>query len=238
MKADAIIFDKDGTLLDFEAFWVTVTEKALADVLAHFKKPDVPVGEILELLGVRDGVADTDGILCKGTYAQMCQIVYGVLQKYGSTASLEEVEATVTEAYNKNSSCGKIKASCPNLVELLTHLKSRNKKLAVVTTDNKEITHKCLETLGIEKLFDKIYTDDGNTPTKPDPYCATDFCKSNAIKPENTVMVGDTVTDVEFARNAGISVVIIAENDTAKSAMAPLADAVIPTLSALSDIIE
>ena len=32
MKVDAIIFDKDGTLLSFDAFWVTVTEKALADV--------------------------------------------------------------------------------------------------------------------------------------------------------------------------------------------------------------
>lgn len=238
MRADAIIFYKDGTLLDFEAFWVTVTQKALEDVLAHFKKPDVPVGEILELLGVSDGVVDTDGILRKGTYAQMGQIVYGVLQKYGCTAPLEEVESTVTKAYSKNSSCGEIKATCPNLAELLTLLKSRNKKLAVVTTDNKKITHKCLKALGIKKLFDKIYTDDGNTPTKPNPYCATDFCKSNAVKPENTVMVGDTVTDVEFARNAGISVVIIAENDTAKAAMAPLADAVIPTLSALSDIIE
>ena len=47
--------------------------------------------------------------------------------------------------------------------------------MAVVTTDNKAITHKCLKQLGIADIFDKIYTEDGHTPVKPTPYCAIDF---------------------------------------------------------------
>ena len=36
MNFDAIIFDKDGTLIDFDAFWVKVTEKTMQIVLERF----------------------------------------------------------------------------------------------------------------------------------------------------------------------------------------------------------
>ena len=48
MKADAIIFDKDGTLLDFDAFWVSLSVKALEDVLGELGTEQDLLGEILE----------------------------------------------------------------------------------------------------------------------------------------------------------------------------------------------
>ena len=81
MKADAIIFDKDGTLLDFDAFWVTVSVKAIEAVLTEFHQTDVPVGEILEAFGVHDGVTDMNSVLCKGTYEQLGQITYEILMR-------------------------------------------------------------------------------------------------------------------------------------------------------------
>ena len=238
MKADAIIFDKDGTLIDFDAFWVTVSVKALEDVLRQFGKDNVPVCEILQTLGVHDGVTDIEGILCKGTYEQMGQIVYDILHQYGCNASCDEVTGVLVEAYNNNSDVGEVKPTCPNLAECLTLLKKRNKKLAVVTTDNEEITRKCLKKLGIEELFDKIYTDDGKTPVKPDPYCVTDFCRITGVKQEHIVMVGDTMTDVRFAKNAGIAVIGVAKTDKNKAVLTPFADAVISNLSDLLEILE
>lgn len=238
MKADAIIFDKDGTLLDFDAFWVTISVKAMEDILMRFDTPDVPIYEILESFGVHDGITDIEGILCKGTYKQMGQIVYDILCTYGCTASCNEVTNAVIEAYNQNADAGNIKATCPDLVQILTHFKEQNKKLAIVTTDNKEITLKCLRKLGIEELFDKIYTDDGKMPTKPNPYCITDFCKNTGISPKNIVMVGDTMTDMHFAKNAGITAIALAATDKSCAVLSPLADAVIPSLSKLPDILD
>ncbi len=80
MKADAVIFDKDGTLIDFDSIWVPVSVKALEDILGELHREDIPVGEFLTAFGVHDGVTDINGVLCKGTYAQMGQIVHEILK--------------------------------------------------------------------------------------------------------------------------------------------------------------
>lgn len=238
MNADAIIFDKDGTLIDFDAFWVTLSVRAMEDILKKLDRTDIPVHEILSAFGVQDGVTDIDGVLCKGTYEQMGQVVHHIFVKYGCNISCGETVKLVIDAYNRNADAGEVKPTCPDLADVLTALKKQNKKLAVVTTDNEEITRKCLKKLGIEELFDKIYTDDGKTPTKPDPYCAVDFCNLTGVKPERLVMVGDTMTDVNFAKNAGIAVVCVAKTDRNKSALSPFTDAVISNPSGLFDVLE
>lgn len=237
MNADAIIFDKDGTLIDFDAFWVSVSIKALEQILTSFNKREVPLCELLESFGVHNGITDIDSVLCKGTYEQLGQIVYDILHQYGCDASCNEVTTAVTKAFNENSDAGEVKPTCPELVEVLKSLKTQGKKLAVVTTDNEYITRKCLKKLGIEGLFDKIYTDDGKTPTKPDPYCINDFCAITGIKPENTVMVGDTLTDVSFAKNAGITSIAIAKNERNRGILEPYADIVLSDLSKLLNIL-
>lgn len=160
------------------------------------------------------------------------------MHRYGCNVSCKEVTDVVTDAFGKNSDAGEVKPTCPNLAEVLTLLKKRNKKLAVVTADNEEIARKCLKKLGIEDLFDKIYTDDGKTPVKPDPYCAGDFLRLTGLEKDNIVMVGDTMTDVSFAKNAGIAVFGVAKTDKNKAVLSPFADAVIPNLSSLLDILE
>lgn len=237
MNADGVIFDKDGTLMDFDAFWVSVSVRAIEDILKELGKTDIPVCQILTAFGVHNGVTDIDGVLCKGTYEQMGQIVHHILNEYGCNISCDETVKLVIDAYSRNADAGEVKPSCPDLVDVLTGLKKQGKKLAIVTTDNREITRKCLKKLGIEALFDKIYTDDGKTPMKPDPYCAVDFGNVAGVKKECLVMVGDTMTDVNFAKNAGIAVIGVAKNDRNRSILAPYADAVISEISQLPDML-
>ena len=237
MKADAIIFDKDGTLLDFDAFWVTVSIKAIEAVLTQLGRQDVPVGEVLEAFGVHNGETDMNSVLCKGTYEQLGGLFYEILHRYGCDESCEAVTKALIEAYNRNADAGDIKPTCPNLADVLKQLKAQNKKLAVVTTDNMQITRVCLDKLGILDLFDKIYTDDGVVPTKPDPYCVYDFCTFAGVSRDRVVMVGDTMTDMRFAKNAGIEAIGIARNDANKQILAPHAHAVLADPSHLFDVL-
>ena len=238
MIAEAVIFDKDGTLIDFDAFWVSVSVKAIEKVLDKLDMRCVPVTEILEAFGVHDAITDIEGVLCKGTYEQLGQIAYEILKKYGCTASCDEVTGMVIGAFNDNTDAGIVKPTSPQLADVLSVLKHRGKKLAVVTTDNEIITRKCLKVLGVEALFDAIYTDDGIHPTKPDPYCVYDICERFSLDKSRVVMVGDTMTDVRFAKNAGISVIGIAKTEKNKQILAPYADAVVPDPASLLQVLD
>lgn len=237
MKAQAIIFDKDGTLIAFDAFWVKVSQNALNDILSSIGRCDIPIDELLACMGVENGVTDIDGILCKGTYAQMGCAINEVLKKYGFDIDKDETVKMVIEAYNKNADTGDVVATCENIADVLLKLKKRGIKLAVVTTDNEEITHTCLKKLGITSLFDKIYTDDGKTPVKPDPFCVNDISAVFGIDKENIVMVGDTMTDVNFAKNAGITVIGVGSCEKNRERLLGKADFVIPDISHIFGII-
>ena len=238
MKVDAIIFDKDGTLIDFDAFWVSVAKKAVEDALDILGAKIRPVKEILFSFGVKDGVTDMDGALCKGTYREICEIAHSVLSSFGENFPSKQVEKVLIDTFNASVDAGVIKPTCADLKDTLTTLKNQGKRLAVVTTDNEYITVKCLKALGVYDLFDKIYTDDGNLPPKPMPDSALAFMKEFNLDKNKVAMVGDTMTDVRFAKNAGIKVISLATTKKNKDALLPHADVVVSSISEILEVLK
>ena len=238
MDVEAIIFDKDGTLMKFDSFWVEVSRCALRDILLQLNRDNIHMSRLLGALGVSGDTTDIDGLLCKGTYEQIALTIGGILREFGIDISDTDIIKMTVSAYNDNADSGKIEPTCANIRGVLEKLKNGGRKLAVVTTDDLQITHKCLEKLGIEDLFEKIYTDNGINPIKPNPGCALEFLSELGIPAEKAVMVGDTMTDIRFARNAGISVIGVGETANSRERLMPYADAVIPDISHLFDVIE
>ena len=238
MNADLIIFDKDGTLIDFDAFWVTISEHAIADILGQLGRTDIPMTEILKTLGVYDGVTDVQSVLCQGTYAQMSAEIHRALTENGVSIDPSVLTPLVTQAYGKHADTGVVKPTGEGLAKTLAALKAQGKRLAVVTTDNEPMTRKCLKALGVEPLFDRIFTDDGKTPTKPDPFCAQALSLEFDVPTDRILMVGDTMTDVAFAKNAGIRMVGIAKSERNRAVLAPHVCAVINDPSELPSLLE
>ena len=238
MKIDAIIFDKDGTLIDFDAFWVSVSKAAIDKTLLALNIKKLSSDEILEAFGIHNGKTDINGVLCKGTYEEMGKITFDILKKHKCEVTLADVTDKLIESYNESAKDGKVLPTSAGLAGTLRKFKAQGKKLAVVTTDNRHITEKCLAELGISELFDKIYTDDGINPTKPHPYCADDFALIAGIPKNRILMVGDTLTDMKFANNAGISVVGIAKSEEGRALLYPFADTVISEIDELTNILE
>ena len=237
MAVKAIIFDKDGTLIDFDSFWISVSVEVIKDLTDRFEMNDIPVCDFLEAIGVKDGVSDIDGVLCKGTYEEIAEAFLNVAKKHGHDLDLSEMSPFVTQSYNKNSRFGDVRGTCDNLRGVLESLKEYGIRLFVVTTDNPEITSLCLEKLGVSDLFEKVFTDDGIIPPKPDPSCAFKISEEYSIDLSDIIMVGDTMTDVRFAKNAGIRVISVGANEENRKRLASYADFVFGDVSCIPDLV-
>ena len=107
-----------------------------------------------------------------------------------------------------------------------------------VRADNAGITAACLQKLGIECLFDGVYTDGAGYPAKPDPFIIDMIVKEHGAEREGLAMVGDTRTDLFFARRGRILGIGYAQNEREKRLLAPLADEVIGDFCELPRILE
>lgn len=237
MKTKAIIFDKDGTLLDFDAFWVTVSDVAVGKILDKLESA-APKEEVLRALGIVEGKADINGVVVYGTYAQMAEAIYGVLKTYGYTGTVDALLPITVETYHQSIDAGEIRPDCEDLVGVMERFRRAGIRLAVVTADGPVLTEKCLAALGIADCFDRVYTDDGVFPAKPDPFCIHDFCRVIGVEHDEVVMVGDTMTDMIFAKNGGVRAVGIAKEAQSRKILSETTDAVIRDLSQLFDVLE
>ena len=91
--------------------------------------------------------------------------------------------------------------------EGLDYLKSQGYQLGCVTNKSEQFTHPLLKALGIFNDFKIINSGDTLVKRKPDPmpllYCAEHF----NLKPEECLMLGDSVSDVKAARAAGFDII-------------------------------
>lgn len=208
--AKVIIYDKDGTLMKFDPFWVPVARHALARIFSEAVGDERLAEKLTEktekLAGIEGETASPEGILSSGTYSQCADVVSSVLKDAGveHVVTKNQVETAMSEAvkYGKTLPCRE------NLRKTLLKAK-KYAKLFVITTDEPTITGICLKTLKIDDLFEKVYCDDGICPHKPDPFAAGEIEKLTGADKSEIYMVGDTATDCNFAANAGINFVSV-----------------------------
>ena len=77
------------------------------------------------------------------------------------------------------------------------------RKLAILTNKPVRPSHGICDGLGLEGYFERIYGGDSFKTKKPDPEGLIWLMNELGVKPEETVMVGDSIGDVKVARGAG-----------------------------------
>ncbi len=228
-----IVFDKDGTLLLYEPFWVPVAEAAMRTLLASrcTDKDDADklYDELLTAIGAGDGIM---GVLCHGTYGDIAAAIEPVCARLLPSArpvTTGDVEA----AFEASLNAGVAVPVCDDLPGVLHALKTRGLTIGLVTSDNRPITEYCLTLLGILPCFDIIRVDDGITPPKPHPDHMHAFCEAAGLRPDEVIMVGDTASDMRFAHASGAHPVAVAKEAADAAVLSPLAEAVLSDVSAL-----
>ncbi len=238
MNKKLIIFDKDGTLLDFDAYWLPVSLAALSEIVKLAGLRRETVSEILDAFEVKDGVTAITSSLCSGTYDDMGRDVFKVLKKHNSKLSEEDIKKLTRELYHKHIDKGEIKPTAKKLADTLLKLKNRGFILGVVTTDSALVTEACLKALGIRDFFSFVLTDDGEIPPKPNPQSLAMLCERFSLSKDELLMVGDTLTDVSYAKAGGIQVVGVAKSKgNAEILSANGADFVISEIPEIFDVL-
>ena len=181
-----IVFDLDGTLIDSARDLANSVNAALV----HMNRPPLPDEIIAGFVGngaamlVRRSLAEEEKISPDEVHDEELARAYAYFIEH-------------YRAHNLDNTC-----AYPGVAEALAEL-SRSRTLAVLT--NKPIRpalHIC-EGLGIAKFFKTIYGGDSFPMKKPDPMGLNSLIAEARVKPEETLMIGDSKVDVLTARNAG-----------------------------------
>ncbi|HVI42752.1 MAG TPA: HAD-IA family hydrolase, partial [Anaerovoracaceae bacterium] len=97
----------------------------------------------------------------------------------------------------------------PGILELLEELKARGYKTGIVTSRLSATTEIGLKKYDMAKYFDAIVTCDDTDKHKPDPEPVYIALERLGSKPEESIMIGDSMFDILCAKNAGVKAVLV-----------------------------
>ena len=91
----------------------------------------------------------------------------------------------------------------PNVIETLTELKNRGLVLTIASSRSKASLTNYIKDLGVEALISYVLGADDVVEGKPNPEPVNRTLEKFGFKPEEAIVVGDTVFDVDMGKNAG-----------------------------------
>ncbi|MGC9360596.1 MAG: HAD family hydrolase [Anaerolineae bacterium] len=202
-----IILDKDGTLIAFDHLW----HRWFALLLEHLGDDLDARGphgvQMAATLGydVETGAWDPRGPLTIASTSELTVLLAGLLYA-NQGMSWEDAISRVRTAERK------ARAALPledlvkpvgDVAARLSDWRAKGMRLAIATTDERDLTMRSLACVGLEALFDAIVCGDDGIPLKPAPDMVLQICERLSIPPRETVVIGDTAADLVMAREAG-----------------------------------
>lgn len=95
----------------------------------------------------------------------------------------------------------------PGAKEMLELYRARPQ--VVLTNKPNPFSRDLLAALGVADYFKEIIAGDSEYPKKPDPGAVYAMMKRFSSAPKETLFVGDSLVDIETAKNAGIAIAVV-----------------------------
>ncbi|MBA1139697.1 HAD family hydrolase [Mesorhizobium neociceri] len=226
-----ILFDKDGTLVDFNATWLSIADFMAMDAAEGDRwKAD----RLLSAAGF-DFVAKRfkpDSIFASGTNMDVVELWFPRLS--------DEDQMLAVARFNEITSVqgSSMAVALPGIVGALTALHKRAYRLGVATNDSTAGAEKTMVTLGVAQLFDAAYGYDAVANPKPAPDTILAFCDLTGLRPAEIAMVGDNRHDLEMARAGGCGLAIgVLSGTGTRESLTAIADVVLDSVADLPDFL-
>ena len=200
-----ILFDKDGTLLEFHSTQHYIYANVFTCLKDRYRVPDPLLQELREALGHLPDRLTSDSLLQFSTNPQIAKALFDPSIKYAAEHhwQLSFDNNDLLELIEELSLRDDVPyTSLPNVPETLRYLKYKDYQLGIATTDTLTATVAGLKKTGIYDYFDYLGTGEESIP-KPEPFLADKFCLQCDIKANELLIVGDGKNDMLFAENVG-----------------------------------
>jgi len=187
----AVIFDLDGTLINS---------------VIPFKEMKRKIITYLQANGVTSGLLNEDML-----NAEIVKLAVDHLRQKGfSENHITKVLAQVSNIMNEVELQSLGSATLiEGVPKTLRALKLQGLKLGVLTRGCREYTHRILAKFGLDGFFDAVAARDDVSQPKPDPEHAFYLLKLLGVKAEETLFVGDHLSDAECASQAGLRFIFV-----------------------------
>jgi phosphoglycolate phosphatase len=188
LRPKMILIDVDGTLVD------SVPDLAYCVDVMMVRLGRAPYGE--------DRVRDWVG---NGVERLVRRALIGQLEGEPAEADFAQAYPIFLDLYAENTSLRSI--LYPGVREGLDWLKAAGYRLGCVTNKVAQFTEPLLKDLGVYGEFEIVISGDTLPKKKPDPLPLLHAAKHFGVTPNDSLMVGDSVSDVKAARAAGFSII-------------------------------
>jgi len=227
VKIRGILFDKDGTILDYARTWVPTNR----EVALHAASGDKQLAA--ELLRAHGQDPDTGAVvggslLAAGSIAEIAEAFAAHLGVRAPANLKTELGRVFTEGGARHA------VLIPGADRTLATLKRRGLRIGVATNDSIGGLKASLQGTGTLDLFDFEAGFDSGHGTKPDPGMALAFCRAVGLEPGEIAVVGDAAHDLAMGRAArvGLTVGVLSGTGTAEQ-LQPLADLLVGSINDL-----
>jgi phosphoglycolate phosphatase len=231
MPLKAILFDKDGTLLDFDLTWGAAGYHVMR-TLAN--EDDAAFARLVE-------AADYDLALRK--YRPTSEIVAGAIDvlapiwaKALGRSDHDGVARDIDRLF---------RASAPDYIVplgnpagLMKALVDKGFKLGIATNDSEAAALQQAEIMGLIPHLDFIVGYDSGHGRKPDPGMIEAFARATGHAPHDVAMIGDSTHDLHAARAAGAVAIAVLSGPATEAELAPHADHVIGSIADLPALLD
>lgn len=235
-SARGFLFDKDGTLLTFEHWRAVMAERARR-IGAELRLSSPELAALRRFMGLDPArPEDANGGLIPLPRADAEEMTASYLAASGKGGS-GEMRAFVAQVFrevDEEFPFDRYLRPAPGAAEGLRAIRRAGGRTAIVTHDLATAARRHLAFLGWTELVDAVIGLDVCPERKPDPAPVRAACRALGLPPADTVMVGDTATDLLAGRAAGCCLTVgVLTGLGAEEELAPVADVVVPDLTQL-----
>ena len=224
-----LLFDKDGTLIDFFATWMPAYCQAADRIAAAAGLPDH--GDRLLLAGGYDRAGDRlepESLLAGGTNEELIAMWRATL----GIRAPADLDRIVLETFADHSE-GDIRPTA-DLAPLFGDLRDLGYLLGIATNDDTHAARWTAERLGLSAMLALVVGADAGHGGKPGPGMALAFCAATGLHPSEVAIIGDSAADSGMARAAGLGAAIgVCTGAAPAAALAPHFDVVIASVADL-----